>query len=79
MHKYRFDAWIPRKNNGWIARLGTILSDTMLVYDMDLSRRVFHEVMVEREGLFFYVEVSYEWMLDYCSLCQIVSHHSSTC
>jgi len=43
-----------------------------VLVDMDLWRRIFHEFMVEREGFTFNVEVSYEWMSDYCSHCQII-------
>jgi len=50
-----------------------------ILVDMDLSHRNFHKVVVKMKGVTFHLEVSYEWMLDYCSHCQIIGHHASTC
>jgi len=47
--------------------------DRVLV-DLDISRKIFHEVMVEGEGYAFNVEVIYEWMPDFCSYCKSIGH-----
>jgi len=52
---------------------------TRVLGDIDLSRRLFHEIMVEREGFAFPMEVVYEWIPDFCSHCQIIEHHASNC
>jgi len=41
-----------------------------ILVDMDFSRKIFHEITVEREGYTFNVEVAYEWLPDFCSHCQ---------
>lgn len=35
--------------------------------------------MVNMEGFTFNVEVVYEWLPIFCSHCQIIMHHVSTC
>jgi len=35
--------------------------------------------MVEREGFAFPIEVTYEWIPEFCSHCQVIGHHVSTC
>jgi len=50
-----------------------------VLVDIDFSRRLFYEIMVEREGFAFPVEVTYEWIPEFCSHCQIIGHHVSTC
>jgi len=37
-----------------------------ILVDMDFSRKIFHEILVEREGFSFKVEVNYEWLPDFC-------------
>lgn len=46
---------------------------------MDFSRKMFHEITVEREGYFFNVEVAYEWLPDFCSHCQNIGHDVTIC
>jgi len=46
---------------------------------MDFSRKLFHEIMVDRERFSFRVEVAYEWILDFCSHFQNISHDVTTC
>jgi len=36
-----------------------------ILVDLDLSKRIFNEIMVKREGFSFYVEIQYEWFPDY--------------
>ena len=47
--------------------------------DMDFSRKLFHEIMVEREGYSFTVKVAYEWLPDFCSHCQNIGHDVIAC
>lgn len=41
-----------------------------VLVDIDISRRLIYEFMVEREGFAFPVEVDYEWLPDFCSHCK---------
>lgn len=50
-----------------------------ILVDMDFSRKLFHEILVEREGYAFTLEVAYEWLPDYCTHCQNVGHDVSAC
>jgi len=50
-----------------------------ILVDMDLSRRLFHEISVEREGFTFKLQVNYEWLLDLCSYCQNIGHAVCKC
>jgi len=34
---------------------------------------------VEKEGYAFTVEVAYEWLPDFCSLCQNIGHNVTVC
>jgi len=40
-----------------------------VLVDIDFSKKIFHEIMVESEGFAFGVEVTYEWLPDFCSHC----------
>lgn len=46
---------------------------------MDFTRKLFYEIVVEREGFAFLVEVVYERMPDFCTHCQNIGHHVSVC
>jgi len=46
-----------------------------ILVDVDLSKRIFEEVMVERKGYVFYVTVVYERILESCSNCYIIGHY----
>lgn len=50
-----------------------------ILVDMDLSWHIFLEIMVEREGFAFSVEVTYEWLLDFCSYCKNNGHNIANC
>jgi hypothetical protein len=50
-----------------------------VLVDMDLSRLVFDEVMVEREGFAFKIQVVYERLPEFCSHCQIIGHNIHAC
>ena len=50
-----------------------------ILVDMDLSRKLFHEIVIEREGYAFTMEVAYEWLLDFCSHCQNLGHDVIAC
>jgi hypothetical protein len=46
---------------------------------MDLSRHIFDEIMVEREGFAFNLEVFFEWLPDFCSHCKVFGHDVVDC
>jgi len=48
-----------------------------VMVDMDLFKRIFDEVLDEREGYAFKVEVVYERMSLFCSHCRIIGHNVS--
>jgi hypothetical protein len=50
-----------------------------ILVDMDFSRKLFHKIVVEREGYSFTVEVAYEWLPDFCSHYQNIGHDVTTC
>lgn len=50
-----------------------------ILVDMDCSKKLFYEILVEREGFSFPVEVVYEWMSDYCTHCQSLGHFVTNC
>jgi len=47
--------------------------------DIDLSNRAYDEILVEREGFAFKVEVQYERRLLFCYHCYSIGHNVSTC
>jgi len=49
-----------------------------ILVDMDFSRKLFHEIMVERESYTSIVEV-YEWLPDFCTHCQNIGHDVTAC
>jgi len=49
-----------------------------ILVDMDFSRKMFHEITVEREGYSFVVEVAYEWLPNFCSHWQNIGHDCNT-
>ena len=50
-----------------------------ILVDMDLSRKLFHEIVVEREGFAFTLEVAYERLSDFCTHCQAIGHNVTAC
>jgi len=46
-----------------------------ILVDMDCSKKLFYEILVERDGFSFPVEVVYEWMSDFCTHCQNLGQH----
>jgi len=50
-----------------------------ILVDMYFARKLFHEIVVEREGCAFTMEVAYEWMPDFCSHCQNIGHDVTAC
>jgi hypothetical protein len=65
-----FDAATENRTFGHYARV---------LVDMDLSRHIFNEILVEREGYAFKVPVVYERLPDFCSHCTIIGHDISVC
>lgn len=47
--------------------------------DVDLSKRIFEEVMVEREGYVFYIPVAYERLPEFYSNCYTTGHFVALC
>jgi hypothetical protein len=56
-----------------------LVIDTRVLVDMDFSKKLFHEIMVKREGFSFCVEVAYEWLPNFCTHCQNLGHDVTTC
>jgi len=50
-----------------------------ILVDMDFSRKLFHEIVVEREGFDFTVQVAYEWLPDFCTHYQSIGHDVIVC
>jgi len=50
-----------------------------ILVDMDLSKRNFDEILVEREGFSFYVDIAYEWLPAYCHNCATIGHVIGQC
>ncbi|MCI24336.1 NBS resistance protein, partial [Trifolium medium] len=47
--------------------------------DLDLSQRIFDEILVEREGYAFKLSVVYERLPEFCHHCHVVGHNVSIC
>ncbi|AET02520.1 hypothetical protein MTR_8g041780 [Medicago truncatula] len=52
---------------------------TRILVNMDFSRKLFHEIVVEREGFDFTVEVAYEWLPDFRTHYQSIGHDVTAC
>jgi len=50
-----------------------------ILVDIDFSKKIFHEIIVEREGASYPVEVIYERIPDFCSHCQTLGHDVTNC
>jgi len=50
-----------------------------ILVDIDLSKRVFDEILVEIEGFAFKVEVQYECRPLFCHHCYVIGHNVTTC
>jgi len=50
-----------------------------ILVDIDFSKRIFHEIIVEKEGASYPVEVVYERIPDFCSHCQTLGHDVPNC
>jgi hypothetical protein len=50
-----------------------------ILVDIDLSRHIFDEILVERDDFDFKLEVVYERMPEFCSHCQVTGHDISVC
>jgi hypothetical protein len=50
-----------------------------ILVDMVFSCKLFHEIVVEREGYAFTMEVAYEWLPDFCTHCQNIGHDVTAC
>lgn len=50
-----------------------------ILVDIDLSKKVFDEILVERKGFAFKVEVQYERRPLFCHHCYVIGHNITTC
>ena len=50
-----------------------------ILVDMDLSKRTYEEILVQREGFAFKVEVQYERLPLFCQHCYYIGHNVSSC
>jgi len=50
-----------------------------VLVDMDLSKHIYNEVMVERAGYSFAIEITYERLPAFCTHCRNIGHHISSC
>lgn len=50
-----------------------------VLIDIDLSKELRYEVLVERKGYAFFVELEYENVPEFCDYCRSVGHHVSVC
>jgi len=50
-----------------------------VLVDMDLSKQIFNEVMIERTCYSFAIEVIYERLLAFCTHCKNIGHHITSC
>jgi len=50
-----------------------------ILVDMDLSKHIFNKVMIEREGYSFTIEITYERLPSFCTHCQNIGHHITSC
>ena len=50
-----------------------------ILVDIDLSKRAYNEILVERDGFAFKVQVQYERRPLFCHNCYSIGHNVSTC
>lgn len=50
-----------------------------ILVDVDLSKKVFYEVLVKREGFSFPVAIEYEGLPDFCTHYHNIGHHINSC
>lgn len=50
-----------------------------ILVNLDLSKDIFYEVMVEREGYVFPIAIEYEGLPEFCTHCKSIGHNVSSC
>jgi hypothetical protein len=50
-----------------------------ILVDINLSKRTFGKILVERECFAFKVEVQYEWRPLFCHHCYVIRHNVTNC
>lgn len=50
-----------------------------VLVNMDLSKDIFYEIMVEREGFAFPLAIEYEGLPNFCKHCTSIGHDVSKC
>lgn len=50
-----------------------------ILVDLDISKDLFYEVMVEREGFAFPLSIEYENLPEFCTHCKSIGHNVNSC
>jgi len=50
-----------------------------VLVDLDLSKELKHEVLVERRGFAFFVDFEYENLPEFCNNCRLIGHNVHSC
>lgn len=50
-----------------------------ILVDLDLSKTIFYEVMVKREGYAFPLAIEYKGLPDFCTRCKSIGHDITSC
>jgi len=50
-----------------------------ILVDLDLSKKIFYEVLVEREGFAFPIAIEYEGLPEFCTHCHGIGHNINLC
>jgi len=50
-----------------------------VLVDLDLSKDILYEVMVQRKGFAFPVEIEYEGLPNFCTRCKSIGHNVTSC
>jgi len=50
-----------------------------VLVDLDFSKDIFYEILVEREGFAFPVAIEYEGLPEFCTHCKSIGHNVTSC
>ena len=91
LHKLPQEYWMDRTLKEIASAIGTLLlvdSATKnrvfghyarILVDMDLSKHIFNELMIEREGYSFAIKITYERLPSFCTHYRNIGHHTTSC
>jgi len=51
----------------------------LVLVDLDLSKDIFYEILIEREGFAFPVAIEYEGLPEFCTHCTSIGHNVTSC